>query len=102
MLFSSMILQVSLGLIYNWTFITSIFSRLATMHCGCVSCKGGLSSKLFSTNVTGVFPQFQMCNIIVNVQVALVDIGFCARYAVKLLQKLVMSNSIVSLQLLVS
>ena len=71
-----MIIQVPLGFIYDWTFVTRIFSSPTSVQCGRVSCEGGLPSKLFSANVTGIFSQLQMSNFNVNVQLSPIHIRF--------------------------
>ena len=96
-----MILQVSLRFIYDWTLVTRIFYRITTVQWRRVGCEGALPSKLFSTNLTGKFPQFQMSNLNVNLQTSPIHIRFWACCAEKLLQNLVVDDRIVSLQLLI-
>ena len=96
-----MIIEVSLGFITDWTFITRIFSSSTSMHCGRVSSEGGLPSKILSANVTRIFSQLQMGNFNVNFQLSPIHIRFWAGRAEELLKNLLVDNRIVSLQLLI-
>ena len=54
--------------------------------------EGRFPSKLFSTNVARMIFQFEVCNIIVYVQFALINVSFCASGTRELPQNLVLGE----------